>query len=245
MPAPKNPATAKKLGATLRKDQANRLPARPAGGVVSYAELAREVGLTASAVSYKIRRGMSVDAIRREGARRELARANGTLKGKAAQAGVPKSVYAARRAMVVKGSGVSAGAPLDPSAKPAKGQQGHRRVAELPEEELHNAQTRKEIALANLKELEEAQKRAELIPVAQVNNWMASAIMRARDIWSGLRDLSDRIRQEADAISAQLMVDAEMRRGFEELERFCEKMSRQVAQGEGVGALSAGKKEAA
>ena len=235
MPAPKNPATAKKLGATVRVGQENRLPARPAGGVVSYAELAREVGLTASAVSYKIRRGMSVDEIRREGARRELARSNGTLKGKAAQAGVPKSVYAARKAGIEP--------PLGSSAHPGAAT-GHRKAAK-PEEELYDAQTRKDIALANLKELEEAKLRSELVPVAHVVNFMASAVMRCRDIFSGLRDLSDRIRQEADPIAAQLMVDAEVQRGLEELVRFCEKMGRQVAAGQGVGAMGKAKDQAA
>lgn len=227
MPAPRNPATSKKLGATLSRKQGNRLPAKAAEGTVTYAELAQEVGLTSSAISYKIRRGMSVAEIRAEGARRAAAQANGTLMGKAKQAGVPKSFYAARKAEAVPTS--------TPAIAPVKHQS--RQAAASPNEELHSAATRKEIALANLKEIEEQQKRGELIGTEYVKAYMGSCIIRAREVWMGIRDLSDRIRQEPDAIKAQQIIDEEVRRGLGELEKFGE-MLVQKAKGGGSGSGS-------
>jgi hypothetical protein len=45
-------------------------------------------------------------------------------------------------------------------------------------------------------------------------------VIKAQDVWSGSSDLADRIKQEPDAIAAQQLIDNEVRRGLEELEKF-------------------------
>ena len=91
-----------------------------------------------------------------------------------------------------------------------------------------SAQTRKEIAMANLRELEVLERRGELVPIAQVSVWLGGCVNKARDVWVGLRDLADRIRQEPDVVSAQQLIDAEIRRGLEELEKFGELLAETV-----------------
>lgn len=208
----------KKPGATLSRDQGNRLPARSASGLVTYAELAREVGLTSAAISYKIRRGMSVDAIRKEGLRNKAAREAGVATGKAKQGGVPKSFYAAKRAAATaekQGQGQKQKMKV---TVPAADGAGDEDISSG--ESLFDAQTRKERALANLKELEEAQKRGELVSLAAVTTWMSGLIVRARDAWFGIEELADRIRQEQDVVKARKLIRDEVVRGLEELEKF-------------------------
>lgn len=175
------------------------------------ADLARKVGLTPQAISTKKKNGWTeAKIIEQAEVRKRLKEAGGknTSDKGAHQAGVPKSFYAARAAELKPRVEVAVVTPLVKGKRPE------------PDEQMFNAQWRKEIALADLKDLEVAQKRGELVPIVQVQSWITNCIVRAREVWMGLRDLADRIRQEPDVIKAQQLVDDEVRRGLEELEKF-------------------------
>jgi len=194
---------------------------------LSHAALAAKVGLSTRAVSHKIGRGMTPMQIAKQAAERKKLRDAGQKahgdRG-ASQVGVKK-----RRGQHRGKQGGKTGRPIGSTvANGAKSRAPHRK------ENFNDANLRKEVALANLRELEEAKVRGELIPAMYVVNWMASATMRCRDIFMGLRDLADRIRQEADPIAAQMMVDQEVQRGLEELERFMERVTRQIMRGSRV-----------
>lgn len=175
------------------------------------ADLAEQIGLTYEAVRLKRKKGMTDAAIIKQAeARQKLQDSGGknTSDKGGQQAGVAKSFYAARAAELKPKVEASVVVPLIKGKRPE------------PDEQMFNAQWRKEIALADLKDLEVAQKRGELIPIVQVQSWVVNCIVRAREVWMGLRDLADRIRQEPDVIKAQQLVDDEVRRGLEELEKF-------------------------
>jgi hypothetical protein len=82
------------------------------------------------------------------------------------------------------------------------------------------AQARKERALADLRELELSVKRGELIEADQVNQWIAGMILRSRDVLLRIApELKDKLAQESDAITIELMIDAEVRRALDQLSK--------------------------
>ena len=85
-------------------------------------------------------------------------------------------------------------------------------------ENFTDAQTRKEIALANLRELEYKVKAGELIQLANVNEWLSTMILRSRDVLLRIApELKDKLAQEQDPINVELMIDLEVRRALQEL----------------------------
>lgn len=74
-------------------------------------------------------------------------------------------------------------------------------------ETIARAQLRKEIALANNRELEYFQKRQLLVPVAHVNRWFGGVIIQARDALLRLpAELRDRIAAETDPIECERVI---------------------------------------
>lgn len=74
-------------------------------------------------------------------------------------------------------------------------------------ENISQAQLRKEAALANLRELEYAQKRGQLVPVVMVNAWFSDVIIRARDGLLRLpAELRDRVAAETDPVEVEKML---------------------------------------
>jgi hypothetical protein len=86
---------------------------------------------------------------------------------------------------------------------------------------LTEAKRRKELALAQLNELELAQKKSELISFADVNHFESTNIIRARDILLRIApELRDRLAAETDPIKCGEIIDAEIYRALSELKVF-------------------------
>jgi len=86
------------------------------------------------------------------------------------------------------------------------------------QESFFEAQARKERALASLRELELTVKCGELVPLAEVNAWVASMLIRARDILLRIGpELADRLSKEADPVTVKALIDGEVRRALNEL----------------------------
>ena len=88
---------------------------------------------------------------------------------------------------------------------------------------------------AQLKELELATRRGELLPTSAVSLAMSGCIIRAREIWLAIPNLVPQIRQCDDPIAAQRLIDDEIRRGLLELEKFGEKLAHRIAGSGGNG----------
>jgi hypothetical protein len=85
-------------------------------------------------------------------------------------------------------------------------------------ESFTEAQTRKETALADLRELELSEKRGELVNLVEVNAWVSGMILRARDILLRIGpELRDRLSKEADPITIQGLIDGEIKSALAEL----------------------------
>ena len=85
-------------------------------------------------------------------------------------------------------------------------------------EVLAEAQRRKETALADKAELDVLQRRGELVPLATVNAWMASGIIRCRDILLRIGpELRDRMAVETDPVKCEKMVVEEVVRALSQL----------------------------
>ena len=90
-----------------------------------------------------------------------------------------------------------------------------------PDETFSEAARRKEVALADLRELELSVKRGELAPVAEVNAFVSSMILRARDIFTRLApELRDRLAKETDPIRIHQLIEAETTRALTQLSQF-------------------------
>jgi hypothetical protein len=90
-----------------------------------------------------------------------------------------------------------------------------------PGETFLSAKRRKEIALADQRELELKQMAGDLVSIDDVNHWVASMILRARDILIRIgTEHRDRLAQETDPIKVQEVIDAEVHRALRELAEF-------------------------
>lgn len=83
------------------------------------------------------------------------------------------------------------------------------------------AQTRKERALADLRELELSVKRGELVSIGEINAWVSGMILRARDILTRIApELRDRLAKETDPNRIQQLLEAEIHRALTQLSTF-------------------------
>jgi hypothetical protein len=88
-------------------------------------------------------------------------------------------------------------------------------------ESFNQAQRRKEVAIADLRELELKQKRGELVPVSDVNAFVSGMIVRARDILLRLApELRDRLATCTDPLECEGMVTDEVYRALRELSEY-------------------------
>src|ERR1700680_4506229 len=88
-------------------------------------------------------------------------------------------------------------------------------------ESINQAQRRKEVAIADLRELELKQKRGELVAVSEVNAFVSGMIVRARDILLRIApELRDRLATCTDPIECEAMVTDEVHRALRELSEF-------------------------
>lgn len=88
-------------------------------------------------------------------------------------------------------------------------------------ETFYEAQRRKEVAQASLREVELAQKRGELVPISDVNVWVAGMILRSRDILLRIApELRDSLALQSDPIKCQELIDAEIHRALSALAEF-------------------------
>jgi hypothetical protein len=102
-----------------------------------------------------------------------------------------------------------------------KGKTRTKTQAEPKDETFLEAERRKQIALADLKELELAHKRGELVNKDEVNNFFGGLFLKARDILSHIApELKDRLAHETDPVQIESLIDAEVRRALELLAEY-------------------------
>ena len=81
-----------------------------------------------------------------------------------------------------------------------------------------DAERRKEIALADLRELELQAKRGELVDLAAINVYISGMVIRARDLLLSLPgELSDQLADESDAVRVKKTMAAEIERSLRDL----------------------------
>jgi terminase small subunit / prophage DNA-packing protein len=86
---------------------------------------------------------------------------------------------------------------------------------------LQESQRRKELALAELRELELAKAKGELAPVKELNQHFATGILRARDILLRIpAELADRLAQTSDPIEVKNLLRAEIHRALKQLSEY-------------------------
>jgi hypothetical protein len=91
----------------------------------------------------------------------------------------------------------------------------------LPDEQFVDAQRRKESALADLRELELAEKRGELLNASEVSTAIHELISAAKSKLLLLGDeLGDRLAAESDPIRCREMVNAEVRSALTALSKY-------------------------
>jgi hypothetical protein len=87
-----------------------------------------------------------------------------------------------------------------------------------PGEVFLEAQRRKEVALADLRELELSQKRGELVDRNEANTFIGTMILKARDILLRIApELKDRLATETDPIEIENLIDGEVRQALQKL----------------------------
>jgi hypothetical protein len=92
---------------------------------------------------------------------------------------------------------------------------------EAGKETFTEAQRRKEVALADLRELELATNRGELANVAEVNAFVSGMIVRCRDLFCRIApEMRDRLSKETDPIRIGELIEAEITRALTQLSQF-------------------------
>jgi hypothetical protein len=83
------------------------------------------------------------------------------------------------------------------------------------------AQRRKEMALAELRELDLAKARGEVASTVEVNQYVATMILRAREILLRMAaELGDRVAQTSDPIECRRLIETEVHRALRQLAEF-------------------------
>jgi phage terminase Nu1 subunit (DNA packaging protein) len=115
----------------------------------------------------------------------------------------------------------SAGKTDDEIRQEAKLYQGKDESFKSAHHLMTESKARKAAADAELAELELAEARGELVSMADVNNWVAGMILRARDILVRIGpELCDRISQESDPIKVRSVIETEVTRALRELAKY-------------------------
>jgi hypothetical protein len=156
--------------------------------------LAREIGAAQSTVSLKMRQGMSADQIRAWAATREGASPPKYRKEKPSSGSMKQSTPA----------GSQSEPPPAPESDYEMILRGRQRLEDIDEAKLRRAR-----ALADGQELENAQRRGELIPVAHVRLWATRFLVSARDeLLKGPGELQDALAAETDPVRCAGIVRA-------------------------------------
>jgi hypothetical protein len=83
------------------------------------------------------------------------------------------------------------------------------------------AKTQREYVRLKLDDLDLQRKRGELAPIGEINAWVSSMIVKARDILLRMpADLKDRMAQQADPHECERLMAQEVRRALNELAEF-------------------------
>jgi hypothetical protein len=195
--------------------------------------LAREVGLAEPTVTIKLNRGMTPDQIREQQAvKRRVGKAgltdqeNGKSTGK--KTGKEDSGFRSyspsnpKAGKMKEPTAVVAPSPAPPLVPPPT-----KVVAEVgpdtvkQRESFYEARERKEIALANEKELMVMMRRGDVAPIVQVNAWFSGCIIKARDILLRMGpELRDRLAAEVDPVECEKLILAEIERALEAMRLF-------------------------
>lgn len=172
---------------------------RPTTGGVTGAALAREVGLTPQAISWKLKRGMTADQIRGEYAKKK---------------GLPPPLPAASspssppRVLSITESFID---------EDGEGSGGSGSVLKGRETE-YAARGRKEIALANERELLVAQRQGELVPRVAVSQYISGMIVTAKNVLLRIGvEKQDDLAMETDPARCGEIVTKAVRKALEGL----------------------------
>ena len=166
--------------------------------------LARELGISAAAVSQKMQRGMTSEQIRDEWRAKRTAAdvaARGytparTLKSRSEQEPANAAAAPARRVSLL---------PVDPDEMDDPG--------DVEEPNFFIAKTRKEYALAEKHELDLYEQRGHLVAADKIRKHYADGIVRARGAFLRLPgELGDMLAAESNPAKCSDMLDRELRR---------------------------------
>lgn len=206
--------------------------------MITQSQLAREIGISQQAVCYKLRKGMTVAQIREEAVNRARAVAAGHPLPRSHEAGRSKKAFAEEKAKQAQNGTLMGYVPrsaqklLDAAAasaanavKAPRGPVVFDERYEKPDNELgeslQDAQTRKEIALADKNELANAVTRGELASVSVLNNWFTGCIIKCRDLIMNIpEELGDKLASMHDPIEIRMKLDKELRRALAALKLF-------------------------
>jgi hypothetical protein len=182
------------------------------------AALSREVGLSTSRITKRLKAGETPEQIRasvkargimrggRKGAGTKKLREQAHIDQAAAVGKVYVPARAGKRAQLfdAKGSTSAADSPEHTLFPPPE-----------PMESELDARRRKEIALANERELLVAQRAGALVTVATVNQWFAGSILKARDMLLRIGgELAEKLAAEETPANCKAIVDGEVSRAL-------------------------------
>lgn len=167
-------------------------------------QLARDSGYAQAHVSRMMLKGMTPAEIRRKGAERQ-----------ALSASAKKGSVIDKRAHVERHAEMHG----TPSPRHTPG----RVPTAVNGEDLRHAQTRKEIALADQREMENAARRGELVPRVQVEIYISEGIVKCKDVLLKLDELGDRFAQ-MEPPKIRETIRAEVHRALGEIQAAWQKL---------------------
>lgn len=185
--------------------------------------LAREVGMPVSTVSALMSAGLTPDQIRERAQAKGKVLAVG-IEGYQPAGGtnkvprrltLPPGVRGVRDPRIQAAAVASTVVPVPTEGSVEyPGQSANNSVAET----IVQAQLRKERALADLRELEYAQKSGELYPKVQVNQWIVGMIGRATARLGRIpNEVADRLVVMTDPVEVRELLESEIRQALKEL----------------------------
>jgi len=182
------------------------------------AALSREVGLSTSRITKRLKAGETPEQIRASVQSRGILRGGrkgvGTKKLRE-QAHIDQAAAVGKVYMPARGGKRAQIIDAKPSTSAARSPEHTLFPPPEPMESELDARRRKEIALANERELLVAQRAGALVTVATVNQWFAGSILKARDVLLRMGgELAEKLAAEESPANCKAIVDGEVSRAL-------------------------------